>query len=61
VGRLFDRLEARALAQALLDVLGLSGRPQTRDDCRARAAMFSADRCASSYIQLYRELGAGAP
>lgn len=61
VGRLFDRLEPRPLARALLDVLELSGQPQTRDDCRARAAMFSAERCARSYIQLYRELGAGAP
>jgi glycosyltransferase involved in cell wall biosynthesis len=60
IGRLFDRLEPRSLAQALLDVLDLSGRPQTGEDCRARAEMFSADRCAQSYIQLYRELGAGA-
>jgi glycosyltransferase involved in cell wall biosynthesis len=61
VGRLFGRLDPRTLAQALLDVLELSGRPHTADDCRARAEMFSTGRFARSYAQLYRELGAGVP
>jgi glycosyltransferase involved in cell wall biosynthesis len=59
IGRLFDRLDPRALADALLEGLELSRRPETADACRARAEEFSAARCARSYVELYRELGAG--
>jgi glycosyltransferase involved in cell wall biosynthesis len=60
VGRLFGRLEARTLAETILEALELSRRPQTVRRCRARAEQFSAERFARSYIELYRELGANA-
>lgn len=59
IGRLFDRLDAEVLAQALLDVLELSADPETAGRCRARAEEFSVQRCTDSYLALYRELGAG--
>jgi glycosyltransferase involved in cell wall biosynthesis len=58
VGRLFHRLEATALADALLETLVLSRRPGTATACRARAEAFSTDRCADAYLGLYRRLGA---
>jgi glycosyltransferase involved in cell wall biosynthesis len=58
VGVMFDRLEPRALADALLAAVELGDRPETSDNCRARAEELSADRCTDSYVQLYRSLGA---
>ncbi len=59
IGRLFDRLRPDSLAQALLEVMELSARPDTVRHCRARAEEFSTGRCVERYIQLYRDLGAG--
>lgn len=56
IGRLFDRLDAGALARALLDVMELSADPETAGRCRARAQEFSVDRCTDGYLRLYREL-----
>jgi phosphatidyl-myo-inositol alpha-mannosyltransferase len=61
VGRLFDRLEARALADALLEAIELSQAPATAAACRARAEEYSTERCTERYLELYRELGAGVP
>jgi glycosyltransferase involved in cell wall biosynthesis len=59
VGLLFDRLEAPALARTLLEALELSRLPETAAACRARAEELSVARCAESYVELYRQLGAG--
>ena len=59
VGRVFDELEPADLAGALLEAMETSASPETVDACRARARDFSLDRCAESYLALYRELGAG--
>jgi glycosyltransferase involved in cell wall biosynthesis len=58
IGRLFDRLDAGALAQALLEALELAEEPGTAEACRARAEEFSTDRCTERYLALYAELGA---
>ena len=58
IGRLFDRLDADALAQALLEALDLAEDPGTAAACRARAEEFSTDRCTERYLALYAELGA---
>jgi phosphatidyl-myo-inositol alpha-mannosyltransferase len=58
VGRLFDRLQPRSLADALLEGMELGARAETAQHCRARAAEFSTDRFVDRYLQLYRELGA---
>lgn len=58
IGRLFDRLEAGAVAQALLEALELAAEPGTAAACRARAEEFSSDRCTERYLALYAELGA---
>ena len=58
-GRLFDRLEPQALAQALLETLELARAPQTAAACRAQAEEYSTDRCTEQYLALYAELGAG--
>jgi glycosyltransferase involved in cell wall biosynthesis len=58
VGRLFDRLEPAALAKTLVEALELAHRAGTVEACRARAQEFSTARCARSYADLYRELGA---
>ncbi|HWF54003.1 MAG TPA: glycosyltransferase family 4 protein [Solirubrobacteraceae bacterium] len=60
IGRLFDRLEPRALAQALLEALELAGEPGTAARCRARAQEFSTARCTAAYLDLYRSLGVTA-
>lgn len=60
VGRLFGPLDPGPLADALLEGLELGAVPGTREACRARAAEFPTERCARSYLQLYRELGATA-
>jgi glycosyltransferase involved in cell wall biosynthesis len=60
VGVMFDRLEPRALADALLAALELGARPETSANCRARAEELSADRCTDSYLELYSSLGAPA-
>jgi glycosyltransferase involved in cell wall biosynthesis len=57
VGRLFGRLEPRALADSLLEVIALSGDPDTAQRCRARAEEFSTERFVQRYLSLYRELG----
>lgn len=57
IGRLFDRLERGALAQALLEAIELSQASQTAGACRARAQQYSTDRCTERYLELYRELG----
>jgi phosphatidylinositol alpha-mannosyltransferase len=59
IGRLFDRLDAGTLARALLEAIELTDDPDTATQCRSRAAAFSLQRCTGSYLQLYRELGAG--
>jgi phosphatidylinositol alpha-mannosyltransferase len=59
VGLLFGRLDARVLADALLEALELAHDPDTVRRCRARAEEVSADRFIDSYLSLYRELGAG--
>lgn len=58
LGMLFDRLTARALADALLEVMQLSSDPATKTRCRERAEEFSTERCAGRYLAIYRELGA---
>ena len=58
VGLLFDRLEAPALARALLEAMDLSRRPETAAACRARAEELSTDRCTERYLELYRQIGA---
>ncbi len=60
IGATFRRLDADVLAAALTDAMRLSAAPETVTRCRTRAEDFSADRCAESYVALYRELGAGA-
>jgi glycosyltransferase involved in cell wall biosynthesis len=57
VGRLFDRLEPRAIADALLPMLSKPPSVQTVAACRARAEQFSTDRCTERYLELYAELG----
>jgi glycosyltransferase involved in cell wall biosynthesis len=59
VGLLFDRLDPAALARTLLEAMDLSRRPETAARCRARAEELSVDRCAESYLELYRQTGAG--
>jgi glycosyltransferase involved in cell wall biosynthesis len=61
VGLLFDRLDAPVLARTLLDAMELSQRPETAATCRARAEELSIGRCAESYLDLYRQVGAGGP
>jgi glycosyltransferase involved in cell wall biosynthesis len=58
VGALFDRLEPRALAQALVEAMKLSALSETVERCRARAEELSLDRFTENYLALYRELGA---
>jgi glycosyltransferase involved in cell wall biosynthesis len=58
VGRLFDAVEPRAIADALLEALELGASAETVTHCRARAEEFSTDRCTERYLALYRELGA---
>jgi phosphatidyl-myo-inositol alpha-mannosyltransferase len=66
IGRLFDRLDPKGLADALLATLELAGDPGTAGYCRSRAEEFSTDRCVERYLDLYAELlgrpaGAGPP
>jgi glycosyltransferase involved in cell wall biosynthesis len=56
IGRLFDRLEPRVLADALLETLPLSGDPETATRCRARVEEFSTDVFADRYLRLYEQL-----
>lgn len=58
IGRLFDRLDAGSLAEALLNTMETSQNASTVKRCRARAEDFSVDRCVESYLDLYSELGA---
>lgn len=62
IGRLFDRLDAPTLAQAMLETIQLCTDPatatQTAQRCRARGLELSSDRCTERYLELYRELGA---
>jgi glycosyltransferase involved in cell wall biosynthesis len=58
VGHLFQALEPRALADAMLQTLELSGEPATRERCRERVAEFSVERCTERYLDLYAERGA---
>jgi glycosyltransferase involved in cell wall biosynthesis len=59
LGRLFHELTPRALADALLDALGLASQPGTVGACRARGMDFSTARCVDAYLELYAELGLG--
>lgn len=59
IGRLFDRLDPRALAEALIATLGTAEDPTTAAACRARAEEFSIDRCVERYLELYSELSGG--
>lgn len=56
VGVLFEEASEDALARALLDGLELGEDPDTARRCRARAAEFSASRCADEHVRLWREL-----
>ena len=58
VGRVFDGDDPAAVARALLETLELAEDPATSSACRARAELFSTDRCTERYLELYRELGA---
>jgi glycosyltransferase involved in cell wall biosynthesis len=60
VGRLFDTLEADALAGALLEAIELAGAPETAPACRAHAERYSSDLCTERYLALYQELRADA-
>jgi glycosyltransferase involved in cell wall biosynthesis len=55
-GRLFDGDDPAALATALLEAIDLAGDPATPAACRARAEEFSAERCATAYLDLYASL-----
>lgn len=59
VGRLFDRLEPTALADALARALELAHDQATALACRKRAEEFSQEHCVDRYVALYRRL-AGA-
>lgn len=61
VGLMFDRLDAGAVACALLEGLELANEPETASRCRRRAEEFSVDRFVESYLSLYRNLGADGP
>ncbi len=56
-GRLFDRLEPDALADAITRTLETARDPATAARCREHAGRFSADLCTERYLALYRELG----
>jgi glycosyltransferase involved in cell wall biosynthesis len=58
VGLMFDRLEAGALADALLEALDLAQDSETARRCRQRAEELSVERFVQSYLSLYRDLGA---
>jgi phosphatidylinositol alpha-mannosyltransferase len=60
VGRLFDALEAEALAAALLEAIELARRPETAAACRAHAERYSGEVCTERYLALYEELVARA-
>lgn len=60
IGRLFDTLEADALAAALLEAIELAGAPETAPACRAQAERYSVDLCTERYLALYRDLIADA-
>jgi glycosyltransferase involved in cell wall biosynthesis len=59
IGVLFDRLDAGALADALLTALELGAAPATAELCRQRAQELSQQRCTDRYLELYGSLGAG--
>jgi glycosyltransferase involved in cell wall biosynthesis len=56
VGRLFDRLDPPALAEALLEALELAENPDTSAACRAHASRYSVERCTTAYLDLYAQL-----
>jgi glycosyltransferase involved in cell wall biosynthesis len=56
IGRLFDRLEPAALADAIVQTLETTDDPTTVASCRARAEDFSLENCTDRYLALYREL-----
>jgi glycosyltransferase involved in cell wall biosynthesis len=58
VGRLFDRLEPGALAEALFEAIELTRAPGTAAACRLRAEDYSTHLCTDRYLALYSELGA---
>ena len=60
IGRLFDTLDADALAAALLETIGLARSPETATACRAHAERYSAEVCTERYLALYEELLARA-
>lgn len=55
LGRLFEGGE-EDLARALLEGLEMADDPGVAAACRARAGHFTAERCASEHVVLYREL-----
>jgi glycosyltransferase involved in cell wall biosynthesis len=57
VGRLFERAEPDALADALLEAIALAERGDTVRACRARAERCSTEVCVERYLELYRRLG----
>jgi glycosyltransferase involved in cell wall biosynthesis len=60
LGRLFEELTVKSVADAILDAMPLSAMPGTAARCRARAEEFSTERCTQRYLDLYRELGSTA-
>jgi phosphatidylinositol alpha-mannosyltransferase len=56
VGRLFDKLEPRPLADAILAAMEMASDPSTTVACRSRAEEISTDRCTERYLDLYLRL-----
>lgn len=56
IGRLFHRVGCAELERALREALELTHRPGTAAACRARAELFSSERCTARYLELYRTL-----
>ncbi len=56
IGSLFDGLDPRTLADAVLAAFELARDPATVTRCRERASELSVDRCVDRYLELYREL-----
>jgi phosphatidylinositol alpha-mannosyltransferase len=53
IGRLFDRLEPKPLADALLETIELCDQAGTAGACRARAETFASEVCTERYLALY--------
>lgn len=56
VGRLFDGVEPRDVARAILETFELATDPATAVACRARAERLSRTACTEAYLRLYESL-----